>query len=49
MEHLNPHTGYNTDHIHFTATGKEIGEDGVDPIEIEFRITMDEIKINHHN
>ena len=42
-------TGHNPDHIHFTATGKEIGEDGTDPIRIEFRITIDEIKISIKN
>ncbi len=47
LEHTQ--TGHNTDHIHFTATGKEIGEDGTDPIKIEFRITTDVIKITIKN
>jgi hypothetical protein len=49
MEHLNTHTGHNTDHIHFTAVGKEIGENGISPVKIEFRITIDEIKISKKN
>jgi len=33
-------TGHKPDHIHFTGTGTEIGNDGVDPVEIEVRITI---------
>ncbi len=47
LEHTQ--TGHNKDHIHFTATGKEIGEDGIDPMRIEFRITVDVIKISLKN
>jgi hypothetical protein len=41
--------GHGTDHIHFEGTGTAIGENGVDPVRIEFRITMDEIRITQHN
>jgi len=47
LEHTQ--TGHNTDHIHFTATGKEIGEDGTDPIRIEYRITVDVTKVSIKN
>ena len=47
LEHTQ--TGHNTDHIHFTAVGKEIGENGITPAKIEFRITIDEIKISKKN
>jgi len=47
MEHTQ--TGHNKDHIHFTGIGKEIGDDGVSPIKIEFRIKTDEIKVNIEN
>ena len=42
-------TGHNTDHIHFTATGKELGEDGINPIQIEVRITLHESKFKEKN
>jgi len=47
LEHTQ--TGHKTDHIHFTAVGKEIGENGLTPVKIEFRITIDEIKISKKN
>ena len=42
-------TGHNPDHIHFTATGKEQGEDGINPIIIEVRITISETKFKVKN
>jgi hypothetical protein len=42
-------TGHNPDHIHFEATGKETGEDGINPIRIEARITIHEIKLTERN
>ena len=42
-------TGHKTDHIHFEATGKVTGENGVDPIRIEARTTIDEIKLTEKN
>ena len=36
-------TGHKTNHIHFTGTGTEIGNDGIEPIQIEIRITATEI------
>ena len=47
LEHTN--TGHNTNHIHFQATGKELGEDGENPIRIEFRITISETKVSTKN
>ncbi len=47
LEHTQ--TGHNKDHIHFTATGKELGEDGTDPIKIEIRITISETKFTVKN
>jgi hypothetical protein len=47
LEHTN--TGHNTNHIHFQATGKELGEDGENPIRIEFRITITETKVSTKN
>ena len=47
LEHTQ--TGHNTDHIHFTATGTELGEDGVNPIRIEVRITISESKFSEKN
>jgi len=41
--------GHNPDHIHFEATGTATGEDGINPIRIEARITIDEIKFNKRN
>jgi len=42
-------TGHNTDHIHFTGTGTELGEDGVNFIEIEIRITISETTFKVNN
>ncbi len=42
-------TGQNSDHIHFEATGKATGENGIDPIRIEARITIDEFKLTVKN
>ncbi len=42
-------TGHKSDHIHFEATGKVTGENGVDPIRIEARITIDVIKLTEKN
>ena len=42
-------TGHSTDHIHFTGTGVAIGEDGKNPIQIEFRITEDDWEVKTHN
>ncbi len=47
IEHIQ--TGHNSDHIHFEGTGTATGENGVDPIRIEFRITIDEIKLTEKN
>jgi len=47
LEHTQ--TGHNTDHIHFTATGTELKEDGVNPIRIEVRITISESKFSEKN
>lgn len=47
IEHIN--TGHKPDHIHFIATGKAIGENGVDPIRIEIRMTNIETKMTKHN
>ncbi len=47
LEHTK--TGHNPDHIHFTATGKELGEDGTNPIKIEIRITISETKFTVKN
>jgi hypothetical protein len=42
-------TGHNTDHIHFAATGTELGEDGVNPIAIEVKITTSETEFKVNN
>ncbi len=42
-------TGHNPNHIHFTGTGTEIGNDGVDPVEIEIRITFTEVTFKEIN
>jgi len=42
-------TGHKSDHIHFEATGKATGKNGIDPIRIEARITIDEIKLTEKN
>ena len=42
-------TGCNTDHIHFTAIGTELGEDGVNPIAIEVKITISETEFKVNN
>jgi len=42
-------TGHKSDHIHFEATGKATGKNGIDPIRIEFRITIDIIKLTEKN
>jgi len=47
LEHTQ--TGHNSDHIHFRATGKELGKDGINPIIIEVRITISENKFNVKN
>jgi hypothetical protein len=47
LEHTQ--TGHNNDHIHFTATGTELGEDGIKPIQIEVRITISETKYTVNN
>jgi hypothetical protein len=47
LEHTQ--TGHNKDHIHFTATGTELGEDGIKPIQIEVRITISETKYTVNN
>jgi len=47
LEHTK--TGHNPDHIHFRATGKELGEDGINPIIIEVRITISENKFEVKN
>jgi hypothetical protein len=47
LEHTQ--TGHNKDHIHFTATGTELGEDGIKPIQIEVRITISETKYTVKN
>ena len=47
LEHTQ--TGHNSDHIHFRATGKELGEDGINPIIIEIRITISDTKFTVKN
>jgi hypothetical protein len=47
LEHTQ--TGHNKDHIHFTATGTELGEDRIKPIQIEVRITISETKYTVKN
>ncbi len=42
-------TGHKSDHIHFEGTGKVTGKNGTDPIRIEARITIDEIKLTVKN
>jgi len=42
-------TGHSKDHIHFRATGKELGEDGINPMRIEVRITISETKFKEKN
>ena len=42
-------TGHKPDHIHFEATGKATGKNGIDPIRIEARITTDKIKLTEKN
>ena len=37
-------TGHKKDHIHFTGIGTRPGENGVDPITLEVRVTLAEIK-----
>ncbi len=41
--------GHEPDHIHFEATGKATGKNGIDPIRIEAEITIDEIKLTVTN
>ncbi|MEE9225821.1 MAG: hypothetical protein V3U68_06485 [Bacteroidota bacterium] len=41
--------GHNTDHIHFEGIGIEKGNDGINPIRIEARIEIDEIKLEEQN
>ncbi|MEE9288418.1 MAG: hypothetical protein V3U69_02390 [Bacteroidota bacterium] len=40
---------HNENHIHFDGIGVEYGEDGVNPIHIEYRIEINEIKISTYN
>ena len=47
IEHIQQ--GHKRNHIHFEATGTATGDDGINPIRIEARITIDEIKFNEHN
>lgn len=47
LEHYNESHG--TDHIHFRAIGNSIGENGKDPINIEVRLEVDELKIKVKN
>ena len=41
--------GHSTDHIHFDGIGVEKGIDGVNPIQIEVRIEIDEVKTTEKN
>ena len=47
IEHINE--GHNPNHIHFQATGTQIGKNGVDPIRIEIILTADETRVREHN
>jgi hypothetical protein len=47
FEHTN--ANHNNDHIHFEGIGTELGEDGTDPIRIEFRMTINELIVTEHN
>lgn len=42
-------TGHKSDHIHFTGTGTSIGNDGVEPVQIEIRITSTEMTFKELN
>ena len=41
--------GHKSDHIHFEANRKATGKNGIDPIRIEARITIDKIKLTEKN
>ncbi|MFQ5799129.1 MAG: hypothetical protein ACE5H0_10645 [Bacteroidota bacterium] len=41
--------GHDTDHIHFEGIGVEKGNDGINPIRIEIRIEINEIKLTEQN
>ncbi len=47
IEHINE--GHNPNHIHFQATGTQIGKNGTDPIRIEIILTADETRLREHN
>ena len=42
-------TGHHSDHIHFLGTGTEIGEDGKEPIMIEVRYSLTEMRFTQIN
>jgi hypothetical protein len=41
--------GHKTDHIHFTGYGTAIGNDGENPVTIEVRISINEVKFKTIN
>jgi hypothetical protein len=43
------HEGHKTDHIHFTGYGNSVGNDGENPITIEVRISITEVKFTTIN
>ncbi|MFQ5652487.1 MAG: hypothetical protein ACE5IY_21355 [bacterium] len=47
IEHIKQAHG--KDHIHFQAVGRATGKDGVNPIMIEVRVEVHEIKYFEHN
>ena len=47
--YLHTKDGHDANHIHFEGFGVENGQDGVNPIHIEYRVEINKITITTHN